>query len=80
MNRLKGLHQSPDIKGHDGIDSLEAQQVHEDSADFEEEHLLVIQDPDLTQNEREKFGDMGPISSRELENADWDHVLKKLTS
>ena len=41
---------------------------------------MVIQDPDLTQSESEKFGDMGPISSREVENADWDQVLKKLTS
>ena len=74
MGRLKGLNQTPDIKGNDGVDSLES------SVDLEEEQLMVIQDPDLTQNEREKFGDMGPISSCELENADWDHVLKKLTS
>jgi len=74
MGRLKGLSQTPDIKGNDGVDSLE------NTVDLEEEQLMVIQDPDLTQNEREKFGDMGPISSCELENADWDHVLKKLTS
>jgi len=39
-----------------------------------------LRDPDLTQSETEKFGDMGPISSNEVENADWDHILRKLTS
>jgi len=77
MGRLKGLRQSPDIEGYDSSD---AQSILEDSAELEEEQLMVIQDPDLTQSESEKFGDMGPISSREVENADWDHVLKKLTS
>jgi hypothetical protein len=62
------------------MDTSDAQSVFEDSTDLEEERLMVIQDPDLTQSESEKFGDMGPISSREVENADWDHVLKKLTS
>ena len=79
MGRLKGL-QTPDIEGYDGMDTSDTQSVLEDSSELEEEQLMVIQDPDLTQSESEKFGDMGPISSRELENADWDHVLKKLTS
>ena len=80
MGRLKGLRQTPDIEGYDDMDTSDAQSVFEDSTDLEEEQLMVIQNPDLTQSESEKFGDMGPISSRELENADWDHVLKKLTS
>lgn len=80
MGRLKGLRQTPDIKGCDGMDAADSQSVFEDSTGLEEEQLMIIQDPDLTQSEREKFGDMGPITSREVENADWDHVLKKLTS
>ena len=80
MGRLKGLNQTPDIKGCDGTDASDLQSVFEDSSDLEEEQLMVIQDPDLTRSEREKFGDMGPITPREAENADWDHVLKKLTS
>ena len=80
MGRLKGSSQTPDINGYDGQDASDSQSVFEDSMDFEEEQLMVIQDPDLTRSERDKFGDMGPITSREAENADWDHVLKKLTS
>ena len=80
MSRLKGLRQAPDIEGYEGMDASDAQSMIEDSTDSEEEQLMVLQDPDLTPSESEKFGDMGPISSCELENADWDHVLKKLTS
>jgi tetratricopeptide (TPR) repeat protein len=80
MGRLKGLNQTPDSKGCDGMEGLDSQPLFEDSTDIEEEQLMVIQDPDLTQNDREKFEDMGPIASHEVENADWDHVLKKLTS
>ncbi len=75
MGRLKELSQAPDFKGYDSLDALDPQSVLEDSTD-----PMVIQDPDLTQSEQGKFGDMGPITSREAENADWDHVLKKLTS
>ncbi|MEE8206941.1 MAG: hypothetical protein V3T82_08320, partial [Nitrospinaceae bacterium] len=74
MGRLKGLSQAPDF------DAFDPQSVFEDSTDPEEDQLMVIQYPDLTQSERGKFGDMGPITTREAENADWDHVLKKLTS
>ena len=80
MGRLKGLNQAPDSKGRDGMEGLDSQLHFEDFTDSEEERLMVIQDPDLTQNDREKFEDMGPIASHELENADWDHALKKLTS
>jgi hypothetical protein len=80
MGRLKGLRQTPDIEGCDGADTSDGQSILDDSMGPEEEQLMVIQDPDLTQSESEKFGDMGPISSCEVENADWDHVLKKLTS
>jgi hypothetical protein len=80
MGRLKGLNQTPDTKDYDNVEGLDSQLAFEDSTDIEEEQLMVIQDPDLTQNDREKFGDMGPIASHEVENADWDHVLKKLTS
>ena len=80
MGRLKGLRQTPDIEGYEGMDTSDAQSVLENSKGFEEEPLRVIQDPDLTPSDNEKFGDMGPISSLEVENADWDHVLKKLTS
>ena len=80
MSRLKESSQAPDMNGYDGLDASEAQSIFEDSVDLEEEQLMVIQDPDLTRSERDKFGDMGPITSREVENADWDHVLKKLTS
>jgi hypothetical protein len=80
MGRLKGLSQTPDINGYDGADVVDLQSILEDSNDLEEEQLMVIQDLDLTQSERGKFGNMGPITSREMENADWDHVLKKLTS
>ena len=80
MGRLQGLNQTPDIKGREGMEGLDSQSVFEDSAEIEDEELMVIQDPDLTQYDREKFEDMGPIASHELENADWDHVLKKLTS
>jgi len=79
MGRLKGLGQMPDIKGYDAMDALDPHSASEDSADFEEQ-LMVLQDPDLTQSDRDKLGNMGPIASHEVENADWDHVLKKLTS
>ena len=79
MGRLKGLDQMPDTKGYDAMDALDPHSASEDSADIEEQ-LMVLQDPDLTQSDRDKFGDMGPIASHEVENADWDHVLKKLTS
>ncbi len=77
--RLKELDQLTDAKGYDPLDALEAHSSSEDSADLEEQ-LLVLQDPDLTPSDRDKFGGMGPIASHEVENADWDHVLKKLTS
>ncbi len=80
MGRLKGLSQTSDITGYDGIEASDLQSIFEDSTDLEEEQLMLIQDPDLTQSDQEKFGDMGPITPREAENADWDHILKKLTS
>jgi len=80
MSRLKGLSQDPEINGYDAQDAQESHVVFEDSTDLEEEQLMVIQDPDLTRSDRDKFGGMGPITSLETENADWDHVLKKLTS
>ena len=60
MGRLKGLNQTPDSKGSDGMESLDSQPLFEDSSDNEEEQLMVIQDPDLTQNDREKFERYGP--------------------
>jgi tetratricopeptide (TPR) repeat protein len=80
MGRLKGLRQTPDFEGYDGMNASDAPSILEDSTDMEEEQLVVLQDPDLTQSETDKFGEMGPISSSEVENADWDHVLRKLTS
>ena len=82
MGRLKGFPHLPDThpKGFDKADSTEPPSIIEDSMDLEEDQLMVIQDPDLTRSERDKFGDMGPITPNEAKNADWDHVLKKLTS
>lgn len=80
MSRLQGLNPAPDNNGHEGMEGVDSQPVFEDSMDIEEEQLMVLQDLDLTQNDREKFEGMGPIASHEVENADWDHVLKKLTS
>jgi len=80
MGGHQWLRQTPDIKGYDGMDALDSQSLLEDSGDLDEEPLMVIENPDLTQSERDKFGDMGPITSGEAESADWDHVLKKLTS
>ncbi len=80
MGRLKGLRQSPDSMDREGVEASEPQSALEDSTDLDEEPLMVIQDPDLTESDRDKFGDMGPITTGEAENADWDHVLKKLTS
>ena len=80
MGRLQGLNQSPDSME---CENLESSSIYEDSADvadLEEEQLMIVQDSDLTENDREKFEEMGPIASHEVENADWDHVLKKLTS
>lgn len=77
MGRLKGFPQGPDtsLKGYEKADS-----TGEEPMEIEEEQLMVLQNPDLTRSEREKFGDMGPITPNEANNADWDHVLKKLTS
>jgi tetratricopeptide (TPR) repeat protein len=80
MGGLKGLNPIQDSKDYDITEGLDSQLNFEDSADIEEEQLMVLQDPDLTQNDRDKFEGMGPIASHEVENADWDHVLKKLTS
>ncbi len=84
MGRLKGFPQAPDTHptGCDKADSTDPLSNAEDSmdVDMEEEQLMVIQDPDLTRSERDKFGDMGPITPNEAKSADWDHVLKKLTS
>ena len=80
MGQLNELNQTPDSKDFDSLEGLDSQLAFEDPMNIEEEQLVVIQDPDLTQNDREKFDDMGPIASHEVENADWDHVLKKLTS
>lgn len=82
MGRLKGFPHLPDThpKGIDKADSTEPPSIIEDSMDLEQDHLMVIQDPDLTRSERDKFGVMGPITPNEAKNADWDHVLKKLTS
>jgi tetratricopeptide (TPR) repeat protein len=80
MGRIKGLREIPDFKEYDNLDASESPPILEDSTDMEEDQLMVIQDPDLTVSERDKFGDMGPITSHEVEDADWDHVLKKLTS
>jgi len=80
MGRLKGLNLLPDMKGSESLEAPDRSASFEDSLDLEEEPLMAIQDLDLTTHEREKFGDMGPITAQESENADWDHVLKKLTS
>jgi tetratricopeptide (TPR) repeat protein len=80
MGRLEGFHLSPNMKGHESLEAPDHASAFEDSIDMEEDPLMVIQDLDLTLTEREKFGDMGPITPQESENADWDHVLKKLTS
>ena len=68
------------MKGHESLEGPDRASAFEDSIDMEDDPLMAIQDLDLTITEREKFGDMGPITSQESENADWDQVLKKLTS
>lgn len=82
VSRLKDVPQAPDtsLAGYDNPEGLEAQSIFEETMDLEEEQLLVCQDLDLTRSEREKFVDMGPITSNELNDADWDQALKKLTS
>jgi len=80
MGRLKGSHPSPDMKGYESLEAPDRASAFEDFIDMEEDPLMVVQDLDLTFTEREKFGDMGPITAQEFENADWDQGLKKLTS
>ena len=78
--RFKGFHPAPDMKGRESLEAPDRASAFEDFIDMEEDSLMAIQDLDLTFTEREKFGDMGPITSQESENADWDQVLKKLIS
>ena len=82
MDRLKGISQNPEThpSAYDNSEALEGQSFIEELMDIEEEQMMVCQELDLTSGEREKFLDMGPITSNEVQNADWDHVLKKLTS
>ncbi len=80
MGRLKGSHPSPDVEGYESLEAPDRASAFEDFINMEEDPLMLIQDLDLTLPEREKFGDMGPITPQESENADWNQVLKKLTS
>ena len=68
------------MKGRESLEAPDRASAFEDFIDMEEDSLMENQDLDLTFTEREKFGDMGPITSQESENADWDQVLKKLIS
>jgi tetratricopeptide (TPR) repeat protein len=80
MGRLKEFPKAPDIKRYDSAEASESKPVFEDSMDLDEESFILSQDLDLSDSDRDKFGDMGPITSQEAADADWDHVLKKLTS
>ncbi len=48
----------------------------------EDEEGIVdpYQDGDLSWEERERFDDMGPITGKEIENTDWESLIRKLTS
>lgn len=70
----------PGMPGSESLDVPDRSASFEDSLDMEDGRLTAVQGLDLTLQERGKFDDMGPITTQESEDADWDHVLKKLTS
>lgn len=82
LDRFKEYPQRPDTSpgAYEEFDSQETHSTFEEGMDVEEDSLMVGQEFDLTQKEAQKFGNMGPITSHEANNADWDHVLKKLIS
>lgn len=81
MEALKGFPPAPDIHSGTGESfDPDSQAYFDENPEYEEEQLIACHDLDLTRSEREKFVDMGPITLNEIQNADWDHVLKKLTS
>ena len=80
MGRLQGFQPHQEGKGYESNESPERPSPFDDYFDVEEEPLAAIQDLELTSNERDKFNEMGPITEKESQNQDWDHILKKLTS
>ena len=47
---------------------------------MEEENLALTDKPDFETSEKSKFSQLGPITQKEIEDTDWDQLIKKLTS
>ena len=47
---------------------------------MEEENLALTDEPDFETSEKSKFSQLGPITQKEIEDTDWDQLIKKLTS
>lgn len=65
---------------HDEFESVFELEEAEESFMDEEVSLAEEEDLELTEGEKEKFQEMGPITDKETAATDWDKVIKQLTS
>ena len=79
---FKGLVQAPELptRDHEAEDSSGPADPFQDDNFQDEDLISLMEDLELTWEERERFGDMGPITGEEVDDTNWDLLLKKLKS
>lgn len=79
---FKGLVQAPDLLPRDPEtdESDGPVDLFQDENYLDEDLISLMEDLELTWEERERFGDMGPITGKEVDDTNWDLLLKKLNS
>ena len=79
---FKGLAQAPDLlpRDHETDESGGPVDLFQDENYLDEDLISLMEDLELTWEERERFGDMGPITGKEVDDTNWDLLLKKLKS
>jgi len=79
---FKGLVQAPDLhaRDHETDEPGESADLFQDESYVDEDLISLMEDLELTWKERERFWDMGPITGKEVDETNWDLLLKKLRS
>ena len=79
---FKSLVQAPDLhaRDHDTDEPGGSTDLFPDENYLDEDLISLMEDLELTWEERERFGDMGPITGKEVDDANWDLLFKKLKS
>lgn len=79
---FKGLVQAPNLRVRDQEtdEPGESADLFQDESFLDEDLISLMEDLELTWEERERFGDMGPITGKEVDNTNWDLLIKKLRS